>query len=47
MGNETCFLDMFSAYEPPETLRSCLSQAAIVAADIDPYKRRVSVEIHS
>ena len=47
MGNETCFLDMFSAYEPPETLRSCLSQAAIVAADIDPSARRVSVVIHS
>ena len=47
MENETCFLDMFSAYEPPETLRSCLSQAAIVAADIDPSARRVSVVIHS
>ena len=38
---------MFSAYEPPETLDSGLSQAAIVAADIDAPARRVDVVIHS
>ncbi len=38
---------MFPDYEPPEDLKEVLSQAAIVAADIDPQKRSVSVAIHS
>ena len=47
MSEQPCFLNMFSAYEPPETLKSALSQAAIVAADIDAPARRVDVVIHS
>ena len=40
------FLNMFPNYEPPEHLRKVLSQAAIVAADIDAQKRSVHVLIH-
>ncbi len=47
MSEKTLFLNMFSAYEPPETLDSGLSQAAIVAADIDAPARRVDVVIYS
>lgn len=47
MGNITYFLNMFSDYQPPEELFSCLSQAAVVAADIDPEGRSVEVAIHS
>ena len=39
--------NMFPDYEPPEALKSAYSQAAIVAADIDPESRRVSAAIHS
>ena len=38
---------MFPDYEPPEELQQALSQAAIVAADIDPQTRKVSVAVHS
>ena len=38
---------MFPDYEPPEELKTALSQAAIVAADIDPEERSVSVAIHA
>ena len=38
---------MFSSYTPPEELDSLLSQAAIVAADIDPEERCVSIALHS
>ena len=38
---------MFPDYEPPEELYAALSQAAIVAADIDPEERTVSVAVHS
>ena len=41
------FLNMFPDYEPPEPLTSVLSQAAIVAADIDPIGRLVEVCIYS
>ncbi len=41
------FLQMFPDYEPPEALKSALSQAAIAAADIDPENRRVEVAIHA
>ena len=43
MKEKTYFLNMFSDYEPPESLQSALSQAAIVAADLDPASRYVSV----
>ena len=45
MEKEIAFLDMFSDYVPPEPLLSVLSQAAIVAADMDPAARRVSVVV--
>ena len=47
MKQQVYFLNMFPDYEPPEALQSVLSQAAIVAADIDPEKRSVEVAIHS
>ncbi len=47
MSESVSLLNMFSLYEPPEALKSVLSQAAVVAADIDPVKRRVDVCIHS
>ena len=36
-------LNMFPDYEPPEALRSALSQAAIVAADLDPEERALDL----
>ena len=47
MSERTCFLNMFSDYEPPEALKSALLQAAIVAADLNPATRMVSVVVHS
>ena len=47
MTEKVYFFDMFSDYEPPETLQGVLSQAAIVAADIDAQRRKISVAIHS
>ena len=38
---------MFPDYEPPEALRDAFSQAAIVAADIDPSARSVEVCVFS
>ena len=38
---------MFPDYAPPEELLQALSQAAIVAADIDPERGRVDVAIHA
>ena len=35
MNQETSFLNMFSDYEPPESYRDAISQAAIAAVDID------------
>ena len=46
MNEQVFFLNMFPDYEPPEGLRETLSQAAVVAADIDPVKRRVDVVLH-
>ena len=40
-------LNMFPDYVPPEELMMALSQAAIVAADIEPDTRSVSVAVHS
>ncbi len=37
---------MFSDYEPSEPLKSVLSQAAIVAADLDPAHRSIHIAIH-
>ena len=45
--NNVYFVNMFPDYVPPEDLAMALSQAAIVAADIDPENRRVSVVLHS
>jgi len=39
--------NMFPDYVPPEELKAALSQAAIVAADIDAESRSVSVAMHS
>ena len=48
MKQDTVYLtSMFPDYEPPEELLPALSQAAIVAADIDPASRRVHVAVHS
>ncbi len=47
MDNKVTFLNMFPDYEPPEELKTALSQAAVCAADIDPATRRVEVAIHS
>jgi len=45
MQDKTLFLNMFSDYEPPEPLKSWLSQAAIAAADLDPETRSISVAL--
>ncbi len=45
METNVFFLNMFSAYQPPEHLKTVLSQAAIVAADIDAASRSVSVQL--
>ncbi len=47
MNEKTLFFNMFSDYEPPETLKSALSQAVIVAADLDPVRRRAEVALYS
>ena len=47
MNQKVYFLNMFPDYEPPEVLQTALSQAAIVAADIDPETRRVEVAVHA
>ena len=47
MSETITFLQMFSEYAPPEELLTAFSQAAIVAADLDPENRAVSVAIHS
>ena len=45
MEEKTYFLNMFSDYEPPESLKEAISQAAIVAADLDPVARKISMKI--
>ena len=47
MNRQVYLTNMFPDYEPPEELFGALSQAAIVAADIDPEMGAVSVAIHS
>ena len=47
MDDTVYLLNMFPDYVPPEELQRALSQAAIVAADIDPETRGVFVAVHS
>ena len=47
MENQIFFLNMFPDYEPPEPLKSELSQAAIVDAQIDPPSRRIEMDLFS
>ena len=47
MTEKVYFFDMFSDYEPPETLHGVLSQAAIAAADIDAQRRKISVAVEA
>ena len=47
MDDTVYLLNMFPDYVPPEELQRALSQAAIVAADIDPETRGVCVAVHS
>ena len=47
MAEQIYFLNMFSDYAPPEDLQKALSQAAVVAADVDPNTRTVSVAVHA
>ena len=47
MENTTLFLNMFPDFAPPENLAPALSQAAIVAGEIDPVKRGVSLVLHT
>ena len=45
MEEKTYLLNMFSDYEPPESLKNAISQAAIVAADLGPVARRITMTI--
>ena len=45
MRETIMFFDMFSDYEPPEDMYSCLAQAAIVSAGVDPAARMVDVTV--
>ena len=47
MDETVYLLNMFPDYVPPEELREALSQAAIVAADINPENRGVRVAVHA
>ena len=47
MKQKVYFFDLFSYYEPPEEFEEALSQAAVVAADIDPGSRSISVVFFS
>ena len=47
MSEQVLLLNMFPDYEPPEVLEKALSQAAIVAADIDPACGMVSIAAHA
>ena len=47
MADSVSLLNMFALYQPPEPLHSVLSQAAVVAADIDPERGAVEVCVHS
>jgi len=45
MKEKALFTMMFPDYEPPEALKSALSQAVIVAADLDVTQRVIEVEL--
>lgn len=45
MKQDIFFLNMFSAYQPPEHLETVLSQAAVAAADIDPNNRTIYLKL--
>ncbi len=45
MEDTTYFLNMFADYEPPEALETVLSQAAIVAADLNPAARKITMTL--
>ena len=47
MSEQVRLLNMFAQYQPPAQLLEALDQAAVVAADIDPASRRISVAVHS
>ena len=47
MKEQVFFLNMFPDYVPPEGWETVLTQAAVVAADIDPVKRNVELALHS
>ena len=47
MKETVFFLQMFSDYTPPEELKSCLDQAAVVSAEVDPASRHVGVAVFS
>ncbi len=47
MENKIYFFQMFPDYQPPEGLYQALSQAAIVAADIDPETGSVSAALYA
>ena len=47
MSKTVFFLNMFPDYQPPEPILGMFSQAAITAADIDPERRSVIVEVAS
>ncbi len=46
MKENLFLLDMFPDYEPPEEIRKALSQAALVAVDLDPASRTVEAAAH-
>ena len=47
MSEQVYILNMFPDYEPPEALKDALSQAAIVAADIDPQLNSVHIAVYA
>ena len=47
MSEKLYILNMFPDYEPPEALKDALSQAAIVAADIDPQLNSVHIAVYA
>ncbi len=47
MEDKALFLNMFSELQLPETLQSVLSQAAIVAGDLDMASKSVDILIHN
>ena len=46
MAVKVKLLEMFSLYQPPESLLDVLTQAVVLAADIDPVSRKISLKLH-